>query len=328
MTQPRIPQRIIQTWKSRTLPRRYRRFQKKLRKLHPEWDVQLFTDDEMHAFVREEYPQYVEAYEALPNVVCQTDLFRILAVHKLGGFYCDLDVLFVKPLDELREHACVFPFQSNSDAYFAALFRSIDCIGQYAFGAEAGHPFLIACADAIARSVLDPEWALVPNDEAMATLFTPLEPPHALPIYYTSGPSVITRAFIENPEARAGVKLLSAFDQENNRKLYYCFGPYAVHAMHGTWKGDKPWYIPILRHVGTSLAMYLLLGQMKNVAARLDEELPALPEVPPVDARATWIPRARMQKDTAEANEADANESRESDYGNATTRVSPTATST
>lgn len=290
----RIPKRFIQTWKSTQLPRRYRRFRRRLRRLHPDYELRLFTDDEMHAFVHAEYPEYADVYDRIPDVVSQTDLFRMLAVHKLGGFYADLDVLFVKPVDVLREHACVFPFQSNADSYFSALFGAVEMLGQYAFGAEAGHPFLIACVEAICRALEDPGWAMAPSREVLSSLFTPLEPESAFPVYYTTGPCMVTRAFIEYPETRRDVRLIAAYDAKNNRKLYYCFGLHGVHGMDGSWKGGQPWYVPLVRRLGTGIAMTVLLRELKACEAKVEAELTPVPDRSTASAEPRlreWIPR-------------------------------------
>lgn len=87
-----IPKRIIQTWKSRKIPVEFRRYQKQIRKLNTDYEYLLFTDEDVNDFIAAEYPQFFEAFDSCSEFIFKADLFRLLAVHKLGGFYLDLDV--------------------------------------------------------------------------------------------------------------------------------------------------------------------------------------------------------------------------------------------
>lgn len=233
-----IPKRIIQTWKSRELPKRYRAFDRRLRKLHPDYEFRFFTDGEMDEFVRQEYPEYCEGFDALPDIISKVDLFRLLAVHKLGGFYMDLDVSMRKSLDDLRDHACIFPFERCADPYFAALHGTVDMIGQFAFGARAGHPFLKACADNIRRASLDPDSLRLPTEAHLPSLPPMFGNAHSFRVLYAAGPGMITRTFIEAPESRADARILSAIDRKDRRKVKFCFGNYGVHHMTGSWLAE------------------------------------------------------------------------------------------
>lgn len=230
-----IPKRIIQTWKSRELPRRYRAFDRRLRKLHPDYEFRFFTDEEIAEFVRREYPECREGFDALPDIISKVDLFRLLAVHKLGGFYLDIDVRMRRSLDGLLDHACIFPFERYADPYFAAVFGTIEVMGQFAFGARAGHPFLKACADNICRASLDPEFLNLPTEAQLASLPPMFGNAHSFRILYTAGPGMVTRTFIESPESREDVKILSAVDRKDGRKVKFCFGTYGIHHMTGSW---------------------------------------------------------------------------------------------
>ena len=52
--QDRIPARIIQMWKTTELPALYRGFQRRFKKLNPDFDTTLFPNDEMGSFIRQE----------------------------------------------------------------------------------------------------------------------------------------------------------------------------------------------------------------------------------------------------------------------------------
>ena len=53
--------------------------------------MKLWLDAQCAAFVREEFPEYVAAYEGLQLAVERADLFRYLVVLRHGGLYSDTD---------------------------------------------------------------------------------------------------------------------------------------------------------------------------------------------------------------------------------------------
>jgi mannosyltransferase OCH1-like enzyme len=100
-----IPRRIICTHKTRSaLPEVHERCLQQMKGLHPEWEVLFFSDGDCEDFVARNYPTYLELYRWYPKPVMKADLFRILAVKKLGGFFLDMDMWLVEPLDELCAH--------------------------------------------------------------------------------------------------------------------------------------------------------------------------------------------------------------------------------
>lgn len=232
----KIPARIIQTWKSKQLPGRYRKYQSRLRELNPNFEFLLFTDQEIAAFVQDEYPEFQDTFENIPTIISKTDLFRLLAVHKLGGFYLDLDVLLTRPLEALRKESCVFPFERQADPFFCVTYGQIECLGQFAFAATAGHPFLMACMENIRRALSDRQWANLPPPEVTATFLATFGSQRMLEIYYTTGPVIVTRTYAERPDLNGSIKVIRAFNQDTEKFEKWCFGLYGIHAMEGSWK--------------------------------------------------------------------------------------------
>lgn len=246
MSGVQIPARIIQTWKTRQVPARHRRCQEAIRTLCPEFEARLFTDAEMAEFVRTHYPEYIETFEALPSIISKTDLFRILAVHQLGGFYLDLDVQLIRSIAPLREFSCVFPFENVADVHFIRSYGEVELIGQYAFGAVAGHPFLRAYAENIKRVVADPSLLNAPSAELLA--LTREEDKPVMDTMYRTGPRMAKRTYLEHPELHDQIKILYAQDPEGATQ-WSCFGIYGFHLMDGDtgWKQRR--VLPFLRRI-------------------------------------------------------------------------------
>lgn len=69
---------------------------------------------------------------------------RLHAVREEGGIYLDTDMEVLRSLDTLLGHRCFIAFQQEPE--------STDWVNTAAFGAEARHPFLDRCLEAIVRT--------------------------------------------------------------------------------------------------------------------------------------------------------------------------------
>jgi Glycosyltransferase sugar-binding region containing DXD motif len=92
---------------------------------NPGWRVRLYTDTHAAAFIAAEFPEYLEAYYALPKPAGRADLFRVLVLLRRGGVYADADAGCVRPLDELLRYGdtLVMGWENTFDAPQQALDR-------------------------------------------------------------------------------------------------------------------------------------------------------------------------------------------------------------
>ena len=146
MESSKIPRIIHQTWKSKSLPPRFATLVEQVRALHPDWEMRLWTDDEMLAFVTEHGPQYLPRYTAYKQMIQRCDFFRLFVVSVLGGVYLDLDVQITKSFDDLPGYVeAFFPCEKamSKDALAAHGNRDAVRIANYAFGAVPQHPLFL-----------------------------------------------------------------------------------------------------------------------------------------------------------------------------------------
>jgi hypothetical protein len=101
-----IPKILHFTWKSQDLPRQMQAYYDAWRRLHPDWEVRLWTDESMRAFVAEAYPDFLATYDAYPKMIQRADSFRYLVLGALGGVYADLDVEPFQSIEGLLGHDC------------------------------------------------------------------------------------------------------------------------------------------------------------------------------------------------------------------------------
>jgi hypothetical protein len=231
MTVPhRIPPRLIQTGRSRTLTLVEQAVVANLKLLNPDFEWRFFDDAEVADFVAREFPEHRRTFESFPVPIQRIDFFRYLAVYRLGGFYFDLDVLLARGLRELCALGCVFPFEELTLQPFLRRQYGMDWeVGNYAFGAAPGHPFLGAVIENCARAQRDPGW--------LAPMLTPL--PRLLRedfyVYDSTGPGLVTRTLAEYPREAPPVTVLFPEDVCDERS-WHRFGAFGVHLQAGSWR--------------------------------------------------------------------------------------------
>jgi mannosyltransferase OCH1-like enzyme len=101
--QRRIPRIIHQTWKSSTVPLRWNLTVKSVRELNVnQFEYRLWTDEDMHEFVREKEPDlYVNTFLTYWYDIQRVDAFRYILLYHVGGVYIDMDTGCSKSLDIL-----------------------------------------------------------------------------------------------------------------------------------------------------------------------------------------------------------------------------------
>jgi inositol phosphorylceramide mannosyltransferase catalytic subunit len=226
-----IPLRLIQTAKHRDLALRQQAFAANLRLLNPQHKWCFFDNEDVDRFVAREFPEYRPVFEAFALPIQRYDFFRYLAVYRLGGFYFDLDVLLARDLTPLHAHDCVFPFEGLT---FSRLLRRSGMdweIGNYAFGAAPGHPFLAAVIENCARAQRDPSWLTAMMD-GVPTLSR-----REHYVLYSTGPGILSRTLAENPQLAKTVTVLFPHNV-CDRASWNTFGEFGVHLMDGSWRPD------------------------------------------------------------------------------------------
>lgn len=226
-----IPRRIIQTGKNRNLSLIEQAAVSNLTLLNPGFEHVYFDDADVETFIGREFPEYRTLFGGFPHRIQRFDFFRYLAVYRLGGFYFDLDVFLARSIEELTQASCVFPFEELTLNAFLRSQHKLDWeIGNYAFGAAAGHPFMRAVIDNCVRAQREPHWVA----PMMAGI--PGYVRSGFEVLNTTGPGLVTRTLAENPSASAGVTVLFPPDVCDERS-WHNFGTFGVHMMAASWRG-------------------------------------------------------------------------------------------
>jgi len=225
-----IPKRFIQTGKSRDLSLTEQAARASLLALNPGFEHVYFTDPEVVAFIDSEFPQYRATFDGFRYPIQKFDFFRYLVIYRLGGFYFDLDVFLARGVDDLTAEKCVFPFEELTlNRFLREKYRMDWEIGNYAFAAEAGNPFLAAVIENCVRAQMEPAW-VAPMMAGIPSLFR-----SGFDVLNTTGPGLVSRTLAERPELAHSVTVLFPDDVCDTR-TWHQFGHYGVHLMAASWR--------------------------------------------------------------------------------------------
>jgi inositol phosphorylceramide mannosyltransferase catalytic subunit len=254
-----IPRRIIQffmqTETNRDLSLLSRAASLNLRLLNPDFEYLFFDDAQIGEFIDAECPEYRRVFDSFSLQIQRCDFFRYLAVYRLGGFYFDTDVLLASSLEDLLGFGCIFPFEELGINRFLSKEYGMDWeVGNYAFGAAAGHPFLKAIINNCVRAQQHPEWSNAML-KSIPLMFRKEEF-----VLATSGPGLVSRTLAEYPGAREQVKVLFPGDVFD-RSSWHCFGAYGVHLQIGSWRRRERLVRRVLRRVWESRRREALLKE-------------------------------------------------------------------
>jgi hypothetical protein len=229
----RIPKRIIQTGKHAEQSLRNRAMMSNIRLLNPDFEYLFFDDERVDIFFKQEFPQYRAVFDSFRFPIQRYDFFRYLAVYRYGGFYFDLDVLLASGLSGFLDVGCIFPFEGLTFSHFLRTQHKMDWeIGNYAFGAAPGHPFLEAIIENCVRAQKDPSWV----KPMMRGL--PILSRAEFFVLNTTGPGLISRTLAENAELSKMVEILFP-DDVCDLGNWNRFGNLGVHLMEGSWRAEN-----------------------------------------------------------------------------------------
>lgn len=113
-----IPKLIHQSWRDAGFPKdlfNYR-WQQGLVNLNPNWTLVKWTDESSRALIAQEYPWFLDTYDAYPSYIQRSDAARYFILYHHGGVYADLDIECSKPFGPvLGDHRAIFSYKVDSN---------------------------------------------------------------------------------------------------------------------------------------------------------------------------------------------------------------------
>jgi mannosyltransferase OCH1-like enzyme len=140
-----IPKVIYQTWSTRDLPDPVQNNIIRFLEINPGYKYELFTDEDMDNFVRDNYPgEIYDCYRRLNLIVAKADFWRYLILYKNGGVYVDMDGDILKTLDDLirPDDSAIVTVETNPNLFV-----------QWALFFEPGHHILKRAIEIVVNNI-------------------------------------------------------------------------------------------------------------------------------------------------------------------------------
>lgn len=83
------------------VPKNYRRYHQTILENHPDWKHYFWDENQSRNFIQEKYSWFLETYDSYPYMIQRCDAIRYFLLHHYGGFYIDMDIECLKPIDDL-----------------------------------------------------------------------------------------------------------------------------------------------------------------------------------------------------------------------------------
>lgn len=113
----KIPKIIHQTWKTKEIPQKIypQEWHESWKKLHPDWEYRLWTDEENNDFIKTHFSWFYPTYKGYDKEIKRVDAVRYFLLYKYGGLYVDLDFFCLKNVGPLFEDYKIVLGQMGND---------------------------------------------------------------------------------------------------------------------------------------------------------------------------------------------------------------------
>lgn len=171
-----IPKIIHQTWKTKELPDKVKKWHQQIVDFHPGWEIKLWTDEDNLKFVKEYFPHLLTIYQALKYNIMRVDMVRYMYMLQFGGYYLDLDFEIFTPFDNpSSDQNLILPVSWEENG-------KIITLGNCLFGSTPQHQFW---KDILEELQKNPPLNIIYNKWDILKL---------------TGPVFISKIYFKNPE--------------------------------------------------------------------------------------------------------------------------------
>ena len=220
-TATKIPHIIHQIWFGGKLPEIYKIWQKRLKKLHPKWEIINWTDNK----IAREFPRGLvnkrtfSAAQEVCNYAQMADIARYEILNKFGGLYLDYDTKCLKSFEMLHN---LYTFYAGLENFDTSCFCSNATIG-----AQKGHPILKRCIDLIKKhEAKDLDLSLWSFDFEVEK--------HESNRIVRTGQKLFTQAIVEMTDLEGSTDII--LPQEYFYPKQDSIAALSYHASHSSWK--------------------------------------------------------------------------------------------
>ena len=203
------------------MPRKWRPYQYKVKKLHPDWEYRLWTDKDNLTFVSQNFPDFYKTFIDFPKNIMRADVIRYLIMEKIGGLYLDLDYEMIRSFDY---HTSSIILPMNRSEKFGDPENSL---GNSIFASVPNHQFWVDAREYLQKNKIELK--------------------NYLQVLEETGPGFLTKIFYENSyeDIETPDRIFFHPPAPKNKKEYYNILnngiSYGIHHGWGSWKERMTW---------------------------------------------------------------------------------------
>ena len=145
--EPLIPAIIHQQWNTHKIPARAKDLIQSIIKKHPNWEYWLWTEKDKNCYVKTYHPELWSIWTSYNAVITRADAMRYIILADIGGFYLDLDIDCLKPLDAWRYVAPCLILHNGYETVFHWFNETIGKAAVSTVGCRPKHPFTMGLLD-------------------------------------------------------------------------------------------------------------------------------------------------------------------------------------
>lgn len=121
-----IPKVVHLTWKTKTIPEKWKKCVASWRRTNPDWEIKLWTDEDNRNYISRNHPYFLSIFDGYPYPIQRADAIRYFLLRDIGGIYADMDIEILGSMDTYFEHALgdVFLVQSGNVPVFTNCFMA------------------------------------------------------------------------------------------------------------------------------------------------------------------------------------------------------------
>ena len=121
-----IPKIVHLTWKTKSIPEKFKRTVQSWKRTNPDWELKLWTDQDNRRYIAENYPDFLPIFDGYPYGIQRADAIRYFLLRDYGGIYADMDIEVLGPVEKYFETpgGGVFLVQSGNVHVFTNSFMA------------------------------------------------------------------------------------------------------------------------------------------------------------------------------------------------------------
>ena len=138
---------IFQTWETKWVSKKMYDATLTLKQLNPEFNYRFFSNDDRRKLIKDNFSEKIyKAYNSLIPGAYRADIWRLCVLHIYGGFYCDADMVCLRPLKTML---------NKPGVNFIAVYGGKNQVDNGFIWTKPGHPVLMKCLELATENILN-----------------------------------------------------------------------------------------------------------------------------------------------------------------------------